>query len=413
MLTYVLRRVALVPVIIVGVMTIVFALTSALPVEDKILAQHQPPIHAKCSTTEYCPCSEVGGNATNTSICKNPFFWRIYDELGLNEPVPVQWGIFMYHSLTFQWGDVGNNSLLVGAAPYSYAKGIPVASFLAGILPYTVELALVSLAIILAISIPLGNLSAVNRNRPVDQASRVMSFSGFAIPAYLLGGLVLIGIVLLSSSFIGGIGTVSTPWCHAGESIYDEFTGSWPVEGCYTGAVQGSTGFPVWIQNSVVTHPTGFPTLDAAYHGQYWLAMDTLVRLILPALVIAYGSIAGLLRFVRNSMLEVMNLDYIRTARAKGVPEKVVVNRHAGRNSLNVTITVLGLTFAFFIGGFPVIEDVFQLDGVGRALALSVQPNIDFGVIFGSTLLFTYLVVAANIIVDVLYAYLDPRVRLG
>ncbi|MGA8603760.1 MAG: ABC transporter permease, partial [Thermoplasmata archaeon] len=148
-------------------------------------------------------------------------------------------------------------------------------------------------------------------------------------------------------------------------------------------------------------------------HGQYWLGVDTLLRLLLPALVIAYGSIAGLLRFVRNSMLEVMNLDYIRTARAKGVPEKVVVSRHAGRNSLNVTITVLGLTFAFFIGGFPVIEDVFGLDGVGRALALSVQPTIDFGVIFGSTLLFTYLVVAANIIVDVLYAYLDPRVRLG
>jgi peptide/nickel transport system permease protein len=115
-------------------------------------------------------------------------------------------------------------------------------------------------------------------------------------------------------------------------------------------------------------------------------------------------------------MLEVMNLDFVRTARAKGVPEKTVINRHAGRNSLNVTITVLGLTFAFFIGGFPVIEEIFHLNGVGLILAFAVNASsypIDVALVFGSTLLFTYLVVIANIIVDVLYAYLDPRVRLG
>jgi peptide/nickel transport system permease protein len=140
------------------------------------------------------------------------------------------------------------------------------------------------------------------------------------------------------------------------------------------------------------------------------------LRLVIPALVIAFGSIAILLRFVRNSMLEVMNLDFVRTARAEGVPEHTVIKRHAGRNSLNVTITVLGLTFAGFIGGFPVIEDVFHLNGVGLLLALSVETShggIDFGLVFGATLLFTLIVVVANIIVDVLYAYLDPRVRLG
>ena len=135
--------------------------------------------------------------------------------------------------------------------------------------------------------------------------------------------------------------------------------------------------------------------------------------MILPALVIAYGAIAGLLRFVRNSMLEVMNLDYVRTARAKGVPESTVVRRHAGRNSLNVTVTVLGLTFAFFVGGFPIIESVFSLWGVGRLLTYAIEIPLDYGLVFGSTLLFTYLVVFANIIVDVTYAILDPRVRLG
>jgi ABC-type dipeptide/oligopeptide/nickel transport system permease component len=103
----------------------------------------------------------------------------------------------------------------------------------------------------------------------------------------------------------------------------------------------------------------------------------------------------------------------VRTARAKGVSERDVVRRHAGRNSLNVTVTVLGLTFAFFITGFPVIEYVFGLRGVGYLLALSIQTPPDLGLIFGSTLLFTIIVVAANIIVDVVYAFLDPRVRLG
>ncbi|MCI4318400.1 MAG: ABC transporter permease subunit, partial [Thermoplasmata archaeon] len=94
-------------------------------------------------------------------------------------------------------------------------------------------------------------------------------------------------------------------------------------------------------------------------------------------------------------------------------PESSVVRKHAGRNSLNVTVTVLGLTFAGFIGGFPIVELVFHLRGVGLLLAYSILPSYDFGLIFGTTLLFTIIVVIANIVVDILYAYLDPRVRLG
>jgi peptide/nickel transport system permease protein len=170
---------------------------------------------------------------------------------------------------------------------------------------------------------------------------------------------------------------------------------------------------PSWIGTFQQTSPTGFPTIDALIHHSWYLAWESVKRQILPAITIAYGSVAGILRFVRNSMLEVMNLDFIRTARSKGVAESVVVRKHAGRNSLNVTITVLGLTFAGFIGGFAIIEDVFGLKGIGLLLAYSIQPSIDFGLVFGTTLLFTIIVVAANIIVDILYAYLDPRVRLG
>ncbi len=421
MAVYVARRVALVVPVIAGVMTIVFLLLSALPAANQIAVNYPPNIHSPCKDVQTtCTCWSLGvtGPGINsTTLCRNPQYYRLLHQLGLDQPLPVQWGLFMYRAFTFHWGRVANASSMVQNAPYSNFKGAPVTTFLGAMLPYTLELAVLSLIIILAVAIPLGNLSAVNRNRPVDQASRVMSFSGFAIPSFLLASLALMGTVILINGWVHGAGKLWTPWCTTkAESLYEEFTGSWPAAGCYTSGPLDPTNKPAWIINGLASTPTGFPTIDALYHKEYWLSVDTVVRMLIPALVIAYGAIAGLLRFVRNSMLEVMNLDFIRTARAKGVPERTVVKRHAGRNSMNVTITVLGLTFAFFIGGFPVIESVFQLNGVGEALALAVQPGgggLDYSTVFGTTILFTYLVVAANIIVDVLYAYLDPRVRLG
>ena len=275
----------------------------------------------------------------------------------------------------------------------------PVATVLAWYLPYTLELAALALTLILLLAIPIGNYSAVYRNRPMDQGARVMSFSGFALPGFLLAWLLLLGVTFLA----GGI----SPECGGTATHFQDFYNSWPSWTCVSG------GQPSWIGQHLQTSPTGFPTIDALVHGDWWLAGDTVFRMLLPAFVIAYGSVAAILRFVRNSMLEVLNLDFVRTARSKGVPESAVVRKHAGRNSLNVTVTVLGLTFAGFIGGFPVIEDVFHLQGVGLLLAYSIQPPYDFGLIFGSTLLFTIIVVIANILVDITYAFLDPRVRLG
>jgi len=399
---YVVRRLILLVPVLIGVMTITFVLLNALPVQQRLVAAYgEPPRNNPQEYNPTIPCPPP-----STAQCPNPVYERLVAKLGLDRPAPIEWAIYLEHTFTFQWGTVGNDT--TAALSFRTAQDQPVTSVLGWFLPYTLELAIFSLAIILVVAIPLGNLSAVHRNRPIDQGARVMSFSGFALPTFLLSSFVLMGLVI---AFGAGSGYVShAPWCGSGEITFDEFFGSWPQPSCF-----GST-YPAWIATGVVSHPTGFPTVDAALHGQYWLAIDTIVRMVFPALVIAFGSIAVLLRFVRNSMLEVMNLDYIRTARSEGVPERVVIKRHAGRNSLNVTITVLGLTFAFFVGGFPIIEEVFHLNGVGLLLALSVQNTgapIDFGLVFGSTLLFTFIVVVANIIVDVLYAYLDPRVRLG
>ncbi len=415
---FVLRRLLLLLPVVLGVMTIVFLLFSALPVEDQILTQVSPSGIGKshcAAVAPTCACTALGIGSNASAVCSNPAYWRVYRQLGLNLPAPERWGLFMYRSLTLQWGNVGNGSALSISYPYSQYRDQPVAVLLEQELPYTLELAVLSLTITLAVTLPLGRSVAVHRNGPLDQSARVLSFSGFALPAYLFASVLLMGTVILLQGWAHGAGTIATPWCPTrAEPIYNELTGSWPLSGCYvSGPLDPATNMPAWLLNGLHSTPTGFPTIDAALHRQYWLALDTVVRMLLPALVVAYGSIATLLRFVRNSMLEVLNLDYVRTARAKGLPESLVVKRHAGRNSMNTTVTVLGLTFAFIVGGFPLVEVVFQLNGVGRALALSIQPPFDFGTIFGTTLLFTFLVVVVNLIVDLLYAYLDPRVRLG
>ncbi len=384
MWVYVIRRLLLLIPVVLGVMTITFILVSGIPASSRCLSSFGPP-------------PNHGGQ---TAV--QAYYAHCYKVLGLNVPIYSQWAIYMGNTLQFHWGNVGNFTAAAAAQPV--ITGQPVTTVLGWMLPYTVELALLSLAIILIVAIPLGRLSAVYRNRPIDQASRVMSFSGFAIPSFLLGSLALIGAVLVVYNF---------NLASACNGPFNALHGSWPAAGCMAGLTPANNNYPPWLVSGVQSTPTGFPTIDAAIHGQWSLAGDTILRIIIPAMIIAYGSIAVLLRFVRNSMLEVMNLDFIRTARAKGVTEHVVTKRHAGRNSLNVTITVLGLTFAFFIGGFPIIEEVFGLNGVGRALALSVLQPYDFGLIFGTTILFTLIVVIANIMVDVVYAYLDPRVRLG
>ena len=390
---YILRRVILLIPVLIGVMTVTFAIISALPTSDKLTAALGPN---KFGWQPTVPCSSEGKPGT---LCPNDAYFRGLHQLGLDQPIYVQWGIYLEHSLTLQWGSTDSHSLATQA--FSLGGAVPITTVLGWYLPYTLELAALALIIILALAIPIGNYSAVYRNRPLDQGARILSFSGFAMPGFLLGIL-----LLFAATDLSGGSTVT--FCNHQATAYSQWYGSWPLNACFDGNT-----YPSWMGNHLNTSPTGFPTIDALINGDPSLALDTLRRMIIPAFVIAYGSVAGILRFVRNSMLEVMNLDFVRTARAKGVPESVVVNRHAGRNSLNVTVTVLGLVFAGFIGGFPIIEYVFGLHGIGLLLTDSIQQPYDYGLIFGTTLLFTIIVVSANIIVDILYAYLDPRVRLG
>src|SRR5580658_1041399 len=280
---YAVRRTLLVVPVIIGVMTITFACVTALPVSQRLADQFGT--NPKVNYTPQVPCHNVGVNSSG--LCRNPFYFRGIDLLGLNQPVPVQWAVYMYNSLTLHWGYVGNGSGLAGAVPI--IKGVPVVTALGWFLPYTLELAALSLIIILAVSIPLGNLSAVNRNRPLDQASRILSFSGFALPAFLLGSFMLFAFVI----FLGGT-TGRSPFCPGASSYFDLY-GSWPAEQCWPGGL-----FPAWLTAGQISSPTGYPTIDAAIHGDWAIAADTIIRMLIPAFVIAYGTIAFLLRFVEQ-----------------------------------------------------------------------------------------------------------------
>jgi ABC-type dipeptide/oligopeptide/nickel transport system permease component len=425
---YIVRRLLLMVPVLLGVVTLTFIIISGIPTTERLLACHPP------GKSGYPSQGSPGWN-------------NLLAQCGLSGSVLTQYGSYVYNTFTLHWGYVSNDSSVQRAVPQigacyqltassSLTNGgsnastsqCAVMTLVEAWLPYTMELAALSLVLIMLLAIPLGNYSAVYRNRPFDQGTRIFSFTGFAIPGYLLGGLLIIA-VYLALSASGG-----KP-CDG--SALNQILGSWHgsdtqgvIATCYPPAwvsqTTGVSGRPPFANGLWGTSPTGFPTLDAViyaashpapagYPSSYlWdLALDHVLRLVIPALTIAYGTVAGLLRFVRNSMLEVMNLDFIRTARSKGVPERRVISQHAGRNSLNVTVTVLGLTFAGFLGGFAVTESLFGLFGVGSLFAYALLSPIDVGTIFASTVLFTIIIVVANMIVDVVYGYLDPRVRLG
>ena len=156
---------------------------------------------------------------------------------------------------------------------------------------------------------------------------------------------------------------------------------------------------------------TGFNTIDTLLNGQWKIFWDAIRHLIGPVVTLAYLSWAFLLRLTRSSMLEVLNTDYVRTARAKGLPERMVIKRHVRRNALIPVVTVAGLMIIGLLGGAMIVETVFDYKGLGL-LTVTAAQRLDYTCLLGVTMFSTALLVLANLVVDVLYAYIDPRVRL-
>jgi len=227
-------------------------------------------------------------------------------------------------------------------------------------LPLTISMNVVSLILTLAIAIPIGVASANKQGGAFDRSATVFVFLGFAIPHFWLA-------LLLMLLF----------------GIY------WPI-------------LPI----------SGLTSLDFATLSPLGKLNDLGRHLALPIFIYTFGSLAGMSRFMRSSMLEVLRQDYILTARAKGLPEHVVIYKHALRNAMLPTITILGLSVPGLIGGSVIIESIFALPGLGQLFYQSVMSR-DYPLIMGNLVLGAVLTLAGNLLADVGYALADPRIRMG
>jgi peptide/nickel transport system permease protein len=241
----------------------------------------------------------------------------------------------------------------------AFADGRKVKDKILERLPITLTINLLSLFVVLLIAIPIGIMSATHQYSVLDRATTVFVFVGYSMPHFWMALLLI---------YLFGV--------------------QWGV-------------LPISGKESLDT--TGFTTLQ-------WL-MDRAEHLVLPVFVSAIGGLAGFSRYMRNNMLEVMRQDYIRTARAKGLPENVVIYKHALRNALMPVITILGLSLPGIIGGSVIMETVFGIDGMGRLMFQAVFSR-DYNVAMGILVPAAVLTMLGNFLADIGYALADPRVRL-
>ena len=238
-------------------------------------------------------------------------------------------------------------------------SGNPVVDEIAARLPVSLQIAVMATVIAIAIAIPLGTISALRENTMLDHVVRVVAIMGIATPSFWLG--IMSIVLVLDLTYL-------------------------------------ATG-KAWM-----------PPID---YVSFWQdPVRNLSMVVLPALTVGYRYSAVTMRLTRSAMLEVLREDYIRTARAKGLMEQIIVNRHALKNALLPVVTLIGIEFAFLIGGLVVTEQVFNINGIGRLLVLAVQ-NQDNVLTQALVMLVVVIFIVTNLVVDLLYAWLDPRIRFS
>jgi peptide/nickel transport system permease protein len=282
-------------------------------------------------------------------------------EWGLDRSIPEQYGVYLWNLVRGNFG-------------VSISTRQPVWLDLRQRFPATIELAVVAMSVSVLIGLPLGVLSAVKRDSLVDQLTRVVSLVGVSMPIFWLG---LVALVI----FYARLGWAPPP-----------------------GRLSATLAAPPMA--------TGFLLVDSLLAGRPAVALDALRHLALPAAVLSTYNLGILARLMRGSTLDVLGEDYVRTARAKGLAEGAVTLRHAARNALIPVITVIGLSFGRLLSGAVIIESVFAWPGLGL-YAFRTATSLDFPAIMGVGIVVATVYVLANLLVDVAYALIDPRIQVG
>jgi peptide/nickel transport system permease protein len=280
-------------------------------------------------------------------------------EFHLDQPIATQLWYFLGDAVR---GDLG----------YSYIKKQPVTTLIRERLPATIELALGALLFALLIAFPIGIISAVRQNSLLDRLSMTGAFLGISMPGFWLGIILIL------------IFAVWLKWL----------------------PVQGRIDHDAGLQSV-----TGFYVLDSLLTRNWAALWSSLRHLILPSVTLGAAVAAIVARVLRSSMLEILRADYVQLARAKGAPERTVVIKHALRNALIPTVTVLGLQVGVLLGGNMIIETVFGWPGLGRMVVEAIF-NRDFPLVQGAVMVYAFTFVMANLIVDVMYTYLNPKIAL-
>jgi ABC-type dipeptide/oligopeptide/nickel transport system permease component len=278
----------------------------------------------------------------------------------LNDPIYVQYYYYMINLLTGNWGTVPSS-------------GKPVIAEVGLFFPATLELALAAIFITIVIGIPLGVIAAMYYGRKADHAVRLIYLTGYSSPPFFVALLVVY--------------------------VFGYVLNIFPTQG----ELSSSLAFPTRI--------TGMVIVDSLLTANWPDFVDAVWHIILPATALALIYFGIVTRVTRASMLEVLQKDFIRTSYAKGLRRRTIIIRHALRNALIPTTTVLGLVLGSMLGGAIVIETIFQWPGIGLYATQSIE-SYDFPAIIGVTVLFALGVVIANLIADIIYAVLDPRIKV-
>ncbi|HEX7976256.1 MAG TPA: ABC transporter permease [Anaerolineales bacterium] len=355
MTNYIIRRLLLLPLLLVGVTLLIFAMLQFLtPIERAALYVRDIPKTAGAMQ-------------------------GIVRRYGLNDPLPVQYWRWLVGRIDPVTGQrVGG--ILRGDFGYSRVGAQPVIELIKGRFPATLELALWSVFPIIGVGLWLGVKAAVNHNGIFDQAARIFSIVGASFPTFVFGLLVLM------------IFYANLRWFPPGR------LSDWAMR-----LVNNPAAFRQY---------THLMTIDGLLNGRFDVTLDALRHLILPVLTLSYINWATFLRVTRSSMLETLRQEYVTTARAKGLPESDVINKHARPNALIPVATLAGFQVVGLLGGVVITETVFNYPGIGSAAAAAAQ-NLDVVTTLGFALFNGFVLIVANLIVDVLYAVIDPRVRLA
>jgi peptide/nickel transport system permease protein len=354
MLNYIIRRLLLVPVLLFGVTVIIFGLLQFMgPVERSALYVRDFPRNDK----------QIQG---------------IIRTYGLDKPLYVQYYKWLVGHVDPGSGE-RKGGILYGDFGYSRTASQPVIDIIKNRFPNTLDLALWAIFPVLSVGIWLGVKAAVHQNGWVDQAARVFSIIGTSFPTFVFGLLVLM------------IFYANLQWFPPGK-------------------------MSDWVSTLIFSGDfhqyTKLLTIDALLNGRLDVFWDAIRHMFLPILTLSYINWATFVRVTRSSMLETLRMEYVITARAKGLKEKDVINKHARPNAMIPITTLAGFQVVGLLGGVVITETVFNYPGIGKAAA-DAASQLDVVTVLGLAVFNGLILIVANLAVDVMYGFIDPRVRLS